>query len=136
MRLAVLLLLLASPSAADTVVAARMLRPQTIITETDIILKNAEIAGGYSSAEAVIGLEARVVIYPGRPLRRSDIGPPALIDRNQIVTLIYDTGGLSISTDGRALGRAGEGDRIRIMNLNSRATVTGTVQPDGTVRVP
>lgn len=136
MRLVAILLFFASPSAADTVVAARMLRPQTIITEADIVLKNAEIAGGYSSAKSVIGLETRVVIYPGRPLRRSDIGPPALIDRNQIVPVIYDTGGLSITTDGRALGRAGEGDRIRVMNLNSRATVTGTVQPDGTVRVP
>lgn len=136
LRLATLLTMLATPSVADTVVASRMLRPQTIITAADLTMKNAEIAGGFRSLDNVIGKETRNAIYPGRPVLPADIGQPALVDRNQIVTIIYDTGGLSISTDGRALGRGGKGDRIRVMNLTSRATITGSVQPDGTVRVP
>ena len=33
------------------------------------------------------------------------------------------------------MGRAGIGDSLRVMNLNSRSTVTGIVQADGTVAV-
>jgi flagella basal body P-ring formation protein FlgA len=63
------------------------------------------------------------------------IGPPALIARNQIVTLFYHSGPLVIAAEGRALGRAGPGDALRVMNLSSRSTVTGFVRPDGTVLV-
>jgi flagella basal body P-ring formation protein FlgA len=58
-----------------------------------------------------------------------------VVERNQIVTLIYDQSGLTIATDGRVLDRGGVGDRIRVMNLQSRSTVTGTVGEDGNVYV-
>ena len=40
-----------------------------------------------------------------------------------------------IATEGRALDRAGVGERLRVMNLGSRNTVTGTVAEDGAVLV-
>jgi flagella basal body P-ring formation protein FlgA len=80
-----------------------------------------------------IGQEAQVTLYAGRPIRAEDIGPPAIIERNQIVPLAYGSGGLSILTEGRAMARGGAGDVIRVMNLESRTTVTGQIQPDGTV---
>ncbi len=42
-------------------------------------------------AEAV-GLEAGTTLYANRPIRPEDLGPAALIDRNQIVTLSYGAG--------------------------------------------
>jgi flagella basal body P-ring formation protein FlgA len=42
---------------------------------------------------------------------------------------------LRIAADGRALGRGAAGAHIRVMNLASRNTVGGEVQPDGTVHV-
>jgi flagellar basal body P-ring formation protein FlgA len=51
------------------------------------------------------------------------------------VPLIYLSGGLAISTGGRALARGSEGDVIRIMNLASRTTVSGRIGPDGAVYV-
>ncbi|WP_373487298.1 flagella basal body P-ring formation protein FlgA, partial [Blastomonas sp.] len=39
------------------------------------------------------------------------------------------------STDGRALGRAGVGDVIRVMNLTSRTTVTAQIGADGAAYV-
>jgi hypothetical protein len=70
-----------------------------------------------------------------RPVRAADLGPPAVVERNQIVGLAYRSGGLAILTEGRALARGGVGDVIRVMNLASRATVTGTIGPDGLVAV-
>ena len=86
-------------------------------------------------APVVVGQEARVAIFAGRPIGPSDIGPPALIDRNQIVLLTYRKGAITIVTEGRAMGRGGVGDLVRVMNLASRTTVSGHVAEDGTIRV-
>jgi flagellar basal body P-ring formation protein FlgA len=51
------------------------------------------------------------------------------------VPLVFRRGGLEIRAEGRALGRGGEGDSIRIMNLASRSTVTGWVTDSGEVHV-
>lgn len=133
--LTLLLMGLAAPAAADTVVAAKNLRPGMIISAQDVKLAVADIAGGFQLLEDVIGQEARVVLYAGRPVMPNDIGPPALIDRNQIVTLVYTAGPMTILTEGRSLGRGAVGDRVRVMNLSSRTTITGSVSPNGDVIV-
>ncbi len=130
-----LLVMLAGPAFADSVVATRTVRAQTVLAATDMTLVAAEIPGALDDPAAAVGQEARVTLYAGRAIRASDFGPPALIDRNQIVTLHYASGGLGIVTEGRALGRAGAGDSVRVMNLASRSTVTGRVTPDGSVLV-
>lgn len=129
------LFLAAGPASADTVMAARTIRAQSIVTAGDLVVIEQDIPGSYILADEVIGQEARVVLYAGRPVMIDDVGPPALIERNQIVTLYYISGALVIAAEGRALGRAGIGDALRVMNLASRSTVTGFVRPDGTVSV-
>ena len=124
-----------STATAQSIVATRTIRSQTILTATDVSQMEQTIPGTYLSAEEVVGLEARVVLYAGRPIRIDDIGPPALIERNQIVTLYYTTGGLTIAAEARALARAGVGDRLRVMNLASRSVVTGWVEENGSVSV-
>lgn len=126
---------LAVPAAADIVVATEIIRANTIIEPGVVGLKHGDVAGVHSDLDAVIGLEARKAIYPGRPVRIGDVGAPALVERNQIVVLKYNTSGLVISTEGRSLARAGEGEPLRVMNLSSRSTVTGKVMPDGSVLV-
>ena len=78
--------LIAAPLDAQTVVANHPIPSRTVITELDVRLVGQNVPGAYTEIEEVVGLEARVTIYPGRPLRRGDLGPPALIERNQIVT--------------------------------------------------
>ncbi len=120
---------------ADTVVATRNIRANVIITAQDLKLVPSDLPGGFQLPEDVVGQEARVVLYAGRPILVKDIGPPALVERNQIVTLAYVSGPLTILAEGRSLGRAGIGDRVRVLNLSSRTTVTGSVLADGTVSV-
>jgi len=120
---------------AETLVATRTIRPQQIIMPEDVAVSDAQIGGMFTDPAEVVGQEARVALFAGRPIGPSDIGPPALVDRNQIVILAYRKGPVTIVTEGRALGRGGVGDRIRVMNLGSRATVSGYVTEDGSVRV-
>ena len=116
---------------ADTLVASRTIPAQTLIGPDDLVLKPIDVSGGTDDPLLLIGMETRTSLYAGRPVRPADVGAPALIERNQIIPLIYDIGGLRIATEGRALGRAGEGEAIRVMNLSSRATVTAWVSADG-----
>ncbi len=130
-----LLFLLPTAAMADSLVANRTIRAMAVLGPDDVTLVEAAIPGALDDPLTAIGMEARIAIYPGRASRAQDIGPPALIDRNQIVPLIYRAGALSILTEGRALARGGTGDVIRVMNLASRTTVTGQIGPDGVVRV-
>jgi flagellar basal body P-ring formation protein FlgA len=130
-----LILMLATPVSAESVVATRTIRAKALIAPEDLTLVSAELPGALSDPEAAVGQEARVAIYAGKPVRPGDLGPPTLVDRNQLVRLVYVTGGLAISTEGRALGRGSDGDEIRVMNLGSRNTVSGRIGPDGAVYV-
>tara|TARA_R110002072_G_scaffold36528_1_gene107559 strand:- start:1249 stop:1662 length:414 start_codon:yes stop_codon:yes gene_type:complete len=130
-----LLCLLALPAGAETLVAARTIPARTIIGSDDLLLRDIATTGGITDPSSLIGMEARVALYAGRPIRQGDVGPPAVVDRNQIIPLVYMRSGVMISTEGRALDRAGPGDLIRVMNLSSRSTVTARVGPDGTAYV-
>lgn len=130
-----LLVLVAAPAFAESVVATRTIRAQTIIGPEDLTLVAAELPGALSDPNAALGLEAKVVIYAGRPVMPADLGKPTLVQRNQVVVLIYLSGSLAISTEGRALARGSEGDTVRVINLASRSTVTGRIGPDGAVYV-
>ncbi len=133
--LALILALLAGPSLAETLVAARTLPARTIIGAEDVLLRDLNVVGGLDHPDLVVGQEARVALYAGRPIRAGDIRPPAVVERNQIIMLVYQNGGILISTEGRALDRAGPGDLIRVMNLSSRATVTAQIDASGTAIV-
>lgn len=128
-------LCLATAAPAETLVAARTVRAQAILGAADLAVVPGRVAGTYAAIDEALGMEARVVLYAGRPVRFEDIGPPAIIERNSIVRLIFRRGRLTITAEARALGRAGVGDRVRVMNLASRTTVTGFVRADGAVIV-
>ncbi|MFD3188822.1 flagellar basal body P-ring formation chaperone FlgA [Sedimentitalea sp. HM32M-2] len=135
-RLIALLLLIAAPElSADILVPTRTIRAKEIIAAEDLIPKNVEVAGALSAASDLVGQEARVALYPGRPVRPGDVGPPAIVSRNDTVSLVFLQGGLRIETEGRSLGRGAAGEVIRVMNLSSRATVSGRVQSDGSIEV-
>ncbi|WP_435594157.1 flagellar basal body P-ring formation chaperone FlgA [Rhodovulum tesquicola] len=124
-----------APVSAEMLVAARTIRGQTILGPGDVALAEGTMAGALTDPYEAIGQEARVNLYAGRPIMAGDLGPPAIVDRNQIVTVFYRNGPVNIAADGRALERAGVGDPVRVMNLASRTTVTGFVAADGTVTV-
>ncbi|MFN4159276.1 MAG: flagellar basal body P-ring formation chaperone FlgA [Gemmobacter sp.] len=135
MRMVLALLMLPLPAAADSVIAARTIRALSLLGPEDVTLVAAALPGALTDPREALGLEARVTLYAGRAIRAADLGPPALIERNQVVPLIFRAGGLTIAAEGRALGRGGAGDAVRAMNLASRSVVTGRVGPDGAVWV-
>ncbi|MHA3914355.1 flagellar basal body P-ring formation chaperone FlgA [Halovulum sp. GXIMD14793] len=131
----IILLLAGSGLQAQSLIANRAIPAKSVITETDVALTDQTIPGAYRSIVDAVGLEARVSIYPGRPVRMGDLGPPAIVERNDIVKLRFVSGALTIEAEGRAMERAGIGDFIRVMNLSSRTTITGRVTESGVIEV-
>ena len=134
-RYLVIWLMFAQTATAQSVIATRIIPAQTILAPSDLAVVPQNYAGAIKDPALVLGLETRVALFAGRPVRSADIGAPAIIERNQIIPLHYQSGLLSITTEGRALARAGVGDVIRVMNLGSRATVTGIITEDGAAYV-
>jgi flagellar basal body P-ring formation protein FlgA len=130
-----ILLAAAQPALAESVVATRTLRPQTLIQPEDLTVVDADLPGALRDPALAHGLETRVAIYAGKPVRAGDLGAPTLVARNQIVALVYLSGSLAISAEGRALSSGSEGDEVRVMNLASRSTVSGRIGPDGAIYV-
>lgn len=125
----------AATASADTVIATGTIRANSIISPADVSLDAGDVTNAFSSIADVIGQEARTTLYTGRPIFFEDVGPPAVVTRNQIVVIEYHAAGLRIVTEARALQRGAAGDRIRIMNLDSKATLFGRIQENGTIRV-
>lgn len=124
-----------SSATAEMLVATRTIRSRSIIGPNDVAAIAGNAAGTFSKQNDIVGLESRVVLYQGRVIKKSDVGSAALVERNQIIALIFEKNGLSIATEARSLGRAGVGERLRVMNLGSRTTVSGIVQANGSVIV-
>ncbi|MEZ5684470.1 MAG: flagellar basal body P-ring formation chaperone FlgA [Paracoccaceae bacterium] len=131
----VALIVLPSLAQADSVLARRTLRAQTVISAADLQQVSESYAGAISDPAEAIGLETRVAIYAGAPVSSEALQPPAVISRNQVVDLVFRRGGLLIRTEGRALDRAASGETIRIMNVASKVVLRARVQPNGEAHV-
>jgi flagella basal body P-ring formation protein FlgA len=60
----------------------------------------------------------------GQALRREHFRPRTLVAPGDPVRLVYEGTGFSVSTDGRALGSAAEGEAVRVQTESGRV-VTG-----------
>lgn len=127
----VLALALAGPASAE-ILALRTLPAGSIIDAGDIDPGEGTLL---AEVEAILGQQTRTIIYAGRAISPAQLAPPRLVERNQIVTLAYDAGSLSIRTEGRALAAGAAGEVIRVMNVASRSTVLATIRADGVLTV-
>ena len=71
----------------------------------------------------------------GQALRVADLAKPDLVQRDQGVTLIYQSRGLYLTMRGKAVDNGTEGDVVNVLNLQSKRTVTGVVTGRGQVTI-
>jgi flagella basal body P-ring formation protein FlgA len=134
-NLAVLAGIISGPVLAQSVVATRLIPAQRLIVPEDVTVVDVDIDGAVRELSAVEGRMLRRIVYPGGPVRLIDLAAPVSVDRNQTVTLVFMRGPLSITAEGRALGRGGIGEVIRVLNLESRRTVSGQIAAGAKVLV-
>lgn len=123
----------------DLPVLARPVGRGEVITASD--LEWIQMAAGrvraehLSSEAALIGMAARRSLRPGAPLREFDIEAPSVIERGEIVSLVYRSGALTLAARARAMEDGAEGDLIRFVNLQSNRTVEAVAAGPGRARV-
>lgn len=76
-----------------------------------------------ADAEAVIGLAARRALRAGAPVRPTDLSAPRVIARQELIEVVYVSGGVSLSLQARALEDAVAGQAFRAQNIQSGRTI-------------
>ena len=120
--------------------------PKAVIYPGDIIRDDmlSDLPGGgardgggpyVEDRSIVVGKMARLTLLPGHAIPYAGISNRKLVANGAEVKLVYAEGGLVIVTSGAALQDGSTGDVVRVRNTDSGVTVSGAVQPDGSVRV-
>ncbi len=128
-------------TAIETVEAAVLMRDVErgdVLKASDVSVERrpkAEISGEAASRDHAVGMQARRSIRTGQALKTADLAKPDLVQRDQTVTLIFQTPGLYLTMRGKALDNGTEGDVVNVLNLQSKRTVTGTVIGRGQVAI-
>ena len=87
------------------------------------------------SRALIVGKTARLTLLPGHAIPFSGVSNRKLVSNGAEVKLVFSEGDLVIMTTGAALQDGSIGDIVRVRNDDSGVTVSGAVQPDGSVRV-
>jgi flagella basal body P-ring formation protein FlgA len=85
--------------------------------------------------QVVVGLAARHPLQPGLPLHDADLMKPALVQRNDTVTIVYEAPGLTLTLRGQAQDTGALGDTVNVQNMQSKRIVQGVVSGPGRVTV-
>lgn len=83
----------------------------------------------------IIGRAASRSLRAGAPLNPDDLTAPLLVERQELVTLVYRQGALALTMRARALDEGAQGQAIDVENLQSNRIVRGVVMGNGLVHV-
>ncbi|SIQ02680.1 flagella basal body P-ring formation protein FlgA [Rhizobium sp. RU35A] len=135
-------LLVAGGAAADkgvAVVPTQIIYPGQEIPASalkEVEVTNPNLAEGYATRiDEVAGMISQRTLLPGRTIQVGTLRAPFAVKRGATVRLTFAVGNLTISASGTPLENAAVGDVIRVRNLDSGVTVSGTVMGDGSVQV-
>ncbi|MCM5555644.1 flagellar basal body P-ring formation chaperone FlgA [Pleomorphomonas sp. NRK KF1] len=86
-------------------------------------------------ADEIVDMAAKRPLRAGEVIANSDVEPPRVIMRGDLVTLQYTRPGLTLSARGRALADGAKGDIVSVLNEQSKRTIQGIVTGAGIVSV-
>src|SRR6266567_717032 len=122
----------------EVAVLARNIERNEVLKSSDVVVERrpkAEVGADAAGRDRAVGVQARRQLRAGQALRVADLAKPDLVQRDQNVTLIYETPGLYLTVRGKALDGGTEGDVVNVMNLQSKRTVSGVVSGRGQVSI-
>jgi flagellar basal body P-ring formation protein FlgA len=109
-----------------------------LLRSADLVVERrpkAEIGGDAASRDKAVGMQVRRPIRATQALKAADLVKPDLVQRDQNITLIYQSAGLYLTTRGKALDNGTEGDTVNVLNPQSKRTITGVVTGRGQVTI-
>ena len=132
----------AGPTAAargnvDVLTWARSIPAGEMIQPADLVWGKAALApaGAPNDPDAVIGMAARRPLRAGAAVTARDVSALQVVKTNEVVTLTYDNGGVSLSMQAKALSGGAVGETINVQNVTSKKTVQAVVIGPGQAAV-
>ena len=111
-------------------VSARILRPGEIISPQDIVWVQSRSAPSREvilDGEALLGMQLQVALNEKRPFFQWQLKKPDIMKEGQPVTIMYQSGNITLQTLGVALAAGGMGDSIRVKNEKTGIIVFGRI---------
>jgi len=121
----------------DVLTWARSIPAGEMIQPADLIWGKAALAPADAPNEpdAVIGMAARRPLRAGAAVAARDVSALQVVKTNEVVTLTYDNGGVSLSMQAKALSGGAVGETINVQNVTSKKTVQAVVTGPGQAAV-
>ncbi len=120
-------------------VAARTIARGEPIREADLRMERrprSELPSGVvTGAGGINGKVSRVQINSGAMLREADLAKQELVEKNGVVTVVFEGPGLALTMRAKALEAGGIGDVVLLQNQQSKRQIQGTVVGPGRVSV-
>lgn len=124
---------------AEVVVAAHAIVTGTVLTSADLRLQRIDLdalpLGYLDSTSIAVGLTALRPIAGGVVLTNQMLLGRIAVQHGQMVTLVAESGGISVRMSGRALTDGLVNQRVKVENLSSGRIVEGIARPDQTVEI-
>jgi flagella basal body P-ring formation protein FlgA len=110
-----------------------------VLQASDLRVEEHDIADlplGFMDDPAVaVGLTVARPIAGGAYITNQHLVAPKAVQRGQMVTLVAETGGVSIRMAGRALGDGLINQRVKVTNLSSGKVVEGIARSEQVVEI-
>ena len=106
---------------ARSIAAGETIQPEDVVWTT--VQAHQAGAGGPDDAEDVIGLSARRPLRAGTAVRSADLTRPQVIARGDMIDVVYENNGVSLTLRCRALEAATMGEAFRVQNVESGRTI-------------
>jgi flagella basal body P-ring formation protein FlgA len=123
----------------NVVVTKKPLGRHKPITEDDIEIRKMDLAqlpsGVITDPEVILGQRTRRAIGSHTVLRSNLVEFPPLVKRGDVVVILAETGGLKITTLGQVKKKGRFGERIPVMNFDSKKVLYARVLDSNTVKV-
>jgi flagellar basal body P-ring formation protein FlgA len=88
-----------------------------------------------TEVQGLAGRVARRALAAGAMVRVADLARPEIVGRGDIVTIVYEVPGMTLTLRGRASEAGAQGDTITVVNPQSKKTLHGQVVAPGRVSV-
>ncbi len=123
----------------EVATAARTIERGGVLKDADLIMERrtrSDVGRDVITNPAqAVGLAARSNLQPGHPIRSAELMKPDLVQRNDVVTIIYEVPGVVLTIRGKAAEGGAEGDVINVLNEQSKRTLQGVIVGPGRVAI-
>jgi flagella basal body P-ring formation protein FlgA len=135
----------APAAAATAAVAAPAVKREPVLTYTrniaagdiveasDLVWSDDAVAaqGSIGDPARAIGMAAKQPLRAGAAALSRDLSAPMVIKRDDMITVAFESGGISLSLQGKAMKDAAAGDSLQVLNMQSKKVIEAVVVGPG-----